>query len=326
MKKRIIVLLLAIIALVVYLAVPIGATVAEPQTETETFWDKYPFFNILPFTWQNIAGEHNGVTITVEDDGTIRAVGTINAPGENVNRPGEMLVNYYDIVLYEGEGIELPEVVTLSSNDVTRRSYLYFYLDNSERINLNWEEDSNTFNTDGSKLIKLVLRLRVEDDPMDLTIKLMLNAGSVKYPWQPYSLKDELIGEGYEAGYTEGHNEGYNKAWQGGYNGGYNNGYVKGNSEGYVRGNSEGYSQGKAEGYNEGKAEGLNIGIKQGEQSTVVSGFKGLVNDIANTPFLALDGMFDFKIFDIDIAGAIFTIFTIIVIACVIGFFVKMIL
>ncbi len=317
MKRKIFAIMLAVIALVTFLVVPISATVeggTEQQAETETFWDKYPFFNILPFTWQNIAGEHNGVTITVEADGTIRAVGTINAPGENVNRPGEMLVNYYDIVLYEGEGIELPEVVTLSSNDVTRRSYVYFYLDNSSRINLNGV-DSITGNTEGGKLIKLVLRLRFDGVPIDMTIRPMLNAGSVAYPYQPYAIKDQIIGEGYEAGYTEGETEGYTQGKTDGYNQGYDVGYLKGHVEGYTKG--------QANGYNEGKAYGVNIGIKQGEQSTVTKSFVSILGEIAMTPYTAISQIFDFEIFGLNVAGIVFQLITVAIVVVVVSWIFK---
>ena len=147
--KRILAILGVITVVMSSLVLPINAATTE-QAEAETFWDKYPFFNILPLTWAGIEGEHNGTNVTVDADGSIHITGTINAPNENPNKPGELLTNYYDIVLYRGEGIELPETVTIASNDTSKRSYMYLYLEGSNRINVS-EGETVTFNTNGKK-------------------------------------------------------------------------------------------------------------------------------------------------------------------------------
>jgi hypothetical protein len=216
----------------------------------------------------------------------------------------------------------VPDVCTFASNDTSGRSYVYISLEEGGRINVKSNE-SVTFETNGLKIKKIVLRLRFDGLPVDTTIQPTLNAGHERYPFLPYSLFEDLSKAGYDEGYANGYQQGYDVGWSGGYNSGYSTGYTLGESAGYSQGSEEGFSQGKTEGYNEGKAYGVNIGIKQGEQSTVTRDFISILGEIAMLPYTAISQIFDFEIFGLNVAGIVFQLITVAIVVVVVSWIIK---
>ena len=51
-----------------------------------------------------------------------------------------------------------------------------------------------------------------------------------------------------------------------------------------------------------------------------------IVSEIAFAPYRAVSAMFDFEIFGINLAGAVFTFFTVVIILIVAGFVAKIVL
>lgn len=86
-------------------------------------------------------------------------------------------------------------------------------------------------------------------------------------------------------------------------------------SAGYCAGNSVGYSDGYSLGYQNG--------FSLGEESNVSENIGGLLTSVALTPFQALVNMFDFQIFGINIAKAILSLFTFLVVIAILVLLVK---
>lgn len=137
--------------------------------------------NLLPFPYTNMSGNYGGADVVMSEDGTITVSGKVTTPSAG-------LTNYHDITLYEGEGLELPEVVTLAANTLANGSYIVLYFNNTKDTKklLTEELEQLTFETQGLKLTKIDLRLKVDSKPDDMTVQIMLNEGEEAYPYVPY--------------------------------------------------------------------------------------------------------------------------------------------
>lgn len=216
MKKRIIAILLAVTALVTFLAVPVSALNAGVDEELGKidgdFYNQYPFFNMFPLVYEWIEGHHGGVYLTVSPEGVITVIG-------KVEKPSEGNVNYYDIVLFDYDsypkGIQLPNGnVTFSTNIVEDNAYMFLVLDNGKKVNVSSE--SVSFWGGGRSIKEVVLRLRFDGKNDDMEIKPTLNAGSVAYPFTPYSTTEKIITQYYDAGYGWGVGEGIRQGYEDG--------------------------------------------------------------------------------------------------------------
>lgn len=131
--------------------------------------------NLLPFPYANMSGNYGGADVVVSEDGTIEITG--KAEGETA---------YIDIVLYEGSGIELPEMVTLTANTLANDAYIRMDFNDGTTENISSKMTKITFETSGRKLTQMKLRLRVDSKPDDMIVQIMLNEGEVAYPYVPY--------------------------------------------------------------------------------------------------------------------------------------------
>lgn len=345
MKKRIIAICLAVLALVTFLIVPVSAVASETvksETSKRSFYEKYPWFNMLPLTYSDVVGTYSGITVNVDSDGVIDIKGTVNEPSAG-NK------NYYDIVLFDsffvGSVVYLPSGnVTFSTNIAEDRAYILLKFSDGTKENV---YTTNTFLGMNRTISKVVLRLRYDDNADDMTIMPMLNTGDVAYPFQPFSKRVEMVDElydmSYSEGYAQGHWEGLNKGYENGLRDGentyyakgveygYANGYEFGYNEGYYEGNwqglNAGYENGKQEGYEMGHAQGytdgFSVGTDYGEQQEVSENLIGVVDAIATAPATAIGTMLDFELFGVNLASLVFKLFTIIIILLIIGIFIK---
>ena len=271
-----------------------------------TVWDKYPTLNMIPFPYASASGIYGGVTVVVNDDGTLLLNGTCEVTYDT---------GFEEFVLYEGEPIILPDCVAISGNNTDYSAYIGMYFDDGTFGRLSSGRFGRSFNTNGRGLIKLTLRLINGETYNNMIIKPMLNAGDKAYPYQPY------IGYYFNQQYSNGYNEGVSVGYVNGYNDGDETGYKNGYADGQSLGYSDGYTNGESAGY----SNGYNLGYSAGEQSTVTRDFMDIVSEIAFAPYRAVSAMFDFEIFGINLAGAVFSFFTVVVILIIIGFIVKMV-
>lgn len=130
-----------------------------------------------------------------------------------------------------------------------------------------------------------------------------------------------------------------NKYYKAGVTAGYNNGY----SVGYTAGEKAGYSKGYSAGYNAGYAANqaalkkaqqeaaaakarYDSAYQEGIQAEVSKNFISLVGEIAAAPFHAVQNMFNFEIFGVNVASILLAIFTAIIVVAVIALVLKFVL
>lgn len=297
----------------------------------ETVWDKYPTLNMLPYEYDWGNSDRLGVNFRVNPDGTLTLNGTVNSN-----------TGYVSFSFLNDAMLALPTTVTLSGfPDGVVGSKETFYM--QMIIDGGWTAgcyDTLTVTSRlGAKLNNVIFYAKNGVTFTEFTIKPMLNAGYVAYPYQPYleyhwnehyssaftDGKNEGINEGYSNGFQKGQTAGWSMGYNAGETFGYENGYADAKVEHYNLGYAAGKTFGYENGYAEAKVEHYNLGYAAGEQSTVTRDFKNIVSEIAFAPYKAISAMFDFEVFGINIAGAIFTIFTLLVFAIVLGFVIKLI-
>jgi len=183
---------------------------------------------------------------------------------------------------------------------------------------------------------------------------------------EEYSLADYTAGYnggytvGQNAGYNSGYNDGYeigeSDGWDFGYDDGHSEGYQAGldycesnnhsslEGVGYEKGYSAGVTAGKEycannnheqiedtgyqSGYNDGYSEGYGVGYSSGETGALneKETFKEMVFAIFDAPARLIDGMLDFDLLGINVAGFVKTILTLAVVAAIVVVLVKFIL
>ena len=354
MKKIIVVVIAALM-----LALSVLPTFAY-DLSLETY-EQNPSLNMLPYnpksyltslTFIEGDGSFSDTYIHGLVYGCFRVGGIISSP---FNDKG-----HESVEIFSGE-IILPDTVTLSG--ITDGSLSTYYM--QMVVDGEWLEpcySSRTYTGLGGKTLQRVILFIKSGTTLPqggIIVKPMLNVGEFASPFQPnlsmlykdiveqekansYDegfAKGEDVGydDGYcdgidvgtengeELGFEAGYQEGYSSGSEDGYNDGKSDGYNIGYEEGYVEGADVGTDAGYEEGLRVGKASGYQSGFKAGEQSDLTKNIRSVISDIVFAPYRAISTMFDFEIFGINIAGAIFTIFTLFVILFVIGAIFKFI-
>lgn len=160
---------------------------------------------------------------------------------------------------------------------------------------------------------------------------------------------DDITGtDAYQAGYEAGKiammeeleaaattNKFYVAGASAGYQNGYNAGYSKGKQDGYSSGYSQGYNAGyaanqaalkKAQEEAAAAKARYNSAYQEGVQAEVSKNFISLVGEIAAAPFYAVQNMFNFEIFGVNVASVLLAVFTAIIVVAVIAFVLKIVL
>lgn len=202
---------------------------AEPDlTTVNTGWNAadYPTANLIPYPYSFETRIIQGLTYTVQSDGSIRIKGTstgyssITLSSKNVFENGKN----YCIGGYVDGIITALLQVRYTVNNADR---FYAYYGNP----LLWEENfvfQTFFLVGASEAGKEV----------DITIYPMLNAGETAYPYQPPF--DLIWKHGYKVGYDNGYNVGRTDGYDTGYGYGKEDGYKEGYETGYNEGNQAG--------------------------------------------------------------------------------------
>ncbi len=123
----------------------------------------------------------------------------------------------------------------------------------------------------------------------------------------------------YLDGYRTGSDMGYEHGRQDGLELGYNNGYQQGEVDGYYNGSQDGYREGEKYGWDNG------FGAGQDDMAKTSSTFKDVVFAIFDAPTRLIDGMLNFDIFGINLAGLVKTLLTLAVVAVILVVLIKMV-
>ena len=127
----------------------------------------------------------------------------------------------------------------------------------------------------------------------------------------------------YKAGVTAGYNSGYSTGYTAGEKAGYNKGYSAGYSAGYAANQA---ALKKAQQEAEAAKARYDSAYQEGMQAEVSKNFISLVGEIAAAPFHAVQNMFNFEIFGVNVASILFAIFTAIITVAVIALVLKFVL
>lgn len=127
----------------------------------------------------------------------------------------------------------------------------------------------------------------------------------------------------YQAGVTAGYNNGYSVGYTAGEKAGYNKGYSAGYSAGYAANQA---ALKKAQQEAEAAKARYDSAYQEGMQAEVSKNFISLVGEIAAAPFHAVQNMFNFEIFGVNVASILLAIFTAIIVVAVIALVLKFVL
>ena len=157
----------------------------------------------------------------------------------------------------------------------------------------------------------------------------------VEQRWRDYQelrqLASDAAGNAYDMGETSGYDTGYDKGMEEGYS----KYYYQGKDDGFAEGKEAGYMDGKEDGLNEGWADGYEQGIDQGYGDGYDFGYRdgaqyetnmgSLVFTILESPIRLIDGMLNFDLFGINVAGLVKTLLTLSITAAIVFFIFKMV-
>ena len=319
MKKRIFAIMLAVISLVTFFAVPIGAEENEEdiiikspyQSNFQSILETTPGCNLITMPYefsQDAIYEYDDLTIITRHNGSLTLNGCADDDPDYYN-----YIELAHVTLKRGQYF-------LSGYFGEYASHLYVSSTNEEQYWICNEDGTLITINDATLNVEIGLCIEADEEFDNVNIQPMLTKGDTAYPYQPYL--PYLFG--YELGVSAGYSNGYAEGLQVGnsstdINEVYNQGYEAGYNEAMQKVDPESY----AKGYEEGKAYGVNIGIKQGEQSQVTENFIGIIGEIAMAPYTAITEMFSFKIFGINVAGLIFQLITTMVVLLVVGLLFK---
>ena len=213
MPKKIIALLLSVLVIVTAFALPTFAAEDETATVSE---DTYQYVNnLIPFPYVDTRTEVNGVTFTVNADGSIRVKGTATAT-----------------VLYRlcnGIPLETGQNYTLAANITKLRGTSDFVvvsrvvdLDGNDLVWLQSKTGSDTGTLYAGSNVSYFGIYITAGSVIDASVRPMLNVGNKTYPYSlylPYILQQQynnglVAGEqnGYDKGYIDGEQAGYDAA------------------------------------------------------------------------------------------------------------------
>ena len=124
----------------------------------------------------------------------------------------------------------------------------------------------------------------------------------------------------YQAGVTAGYNNGYSAGYTAGEKAGYNKGYSAGYSAGYAANQA---ALKKAQQEAEAAKARYDSAYQDGVQAEVSKNFISLVGEIAAAPFHAVQNMFNFEIFGVNVASLLLAVFTLIIVVAITAFVLK---
>lgn len=124
-------------------------------------------------------------------------------------------------------------------------------------------------------------------------------------------------------GYVDGYVAGYEYGVDVGYDYGFEQGYGEGKMAGYENGYNEGHDKGYAEGEKYGYDNGFGAG--QDDMAKTTESFKDMVFAIFDAPVTLIDGMLNFDIFGINLAGLVKTVITLAVVALIVFAILKLV-
>ena len=222
-----------------------AAEVSTVSEEVESGFDlsQYPTANLIPYPYVSsgytaevgFSVTLNGVTWTVNNDGSISACGVSTD------------VSYFDVLngnLFTFE----PNIVyafdcslnsfSSGNNSIfVRVDYTTF-----DGLNKSVYDSSGFFIFDASTICTLsLLRFYVKAGVTldNFIFYPMLNVGEVAYPYSPSF--DLIYNKGYQSGYGDGELNGYYLGYEFGYNSGYNSGYWEGFDDGELSAGNAAY-------------------------------------------------------------------------------------
>lgn len=158
---------------------------------------------------------------------------------------------------------------------------------------------------------------------------------------------DKGYDDGHSDGYTGGEESGYYNGYENGYNNGYDNGFVEGlengEEQGYdsgyyygladgkIKGEAIGYDKGYVDGEHDGMKAGLERGWDEGHETGYIEGAQystdmgSMFFSILESPIVLIDGMLNFDLFGINVAGLVKTLLTLSITAVIVFFIFKLV-
>lgn len=200
----------------------------QPRASSGIDLSKYPTANLMPYPYSKETSIINGVTFTVNNDGTITADGaaTENAIFVFHAFSFSLSAGTYTVSGLKNGGAAI-YCLQISRDDYTESWNLY-----NGNIQINLE------NTSSMLLQFVVFKGTIVNN---VVLKPMLNAGETAYPYSPpYDL---IYSDGYNKGESAGHETGKQEGYK----------------EGYEAGKKDGYEEGFAAGYNDGYGKAVDV-------------------------------------------------------------------
>lgn len=176
-----------------------AASTTQPRASSGIDLSKYPTANLISYPYAKGTDTLNGVTFTVNNDGTIIANGTAT---ENAI----FVFHNFDFSLSAGtytiSGLENGEADTYCLQ-ISRDNYIENWNLYNGNIQLNLENTS-------SMLLQFVVYKGASVN--NVVLKPMINAGETAYPYSPpYDL---IYNDGYNKGESAGHEAGYQEGYE----------------------------------------------------------------------------------------------------------------
>ena len=352
--RRILALIAALICLITAAVIPISAALSVVDPDTP----------ILSISWDDLINPGYGADywFSISDSVVLNIPSFGSSPGNSVSFELANGIFSYCITFKDGStklGYSSPCSLTASiryASDSVDSRYVSFscFLDSYD-FNFTKGFSFSTFGTGGTFTYferdsdgNLTL---FEEDAVQSVIFYGFdkNEATVDF-WSLYrlgfslSLDDEVYdgyGYGYDDGYDNGYQAGYDQGYSSGESNGYQTGYTEGQESvlGIVDGEKQeaydiGYGNGRQDGYldglNDGSMQGYDRGYGEGkfagesEAHTTLNSFKEMVFAIFDAPGVLIDGILDFEIFGINVAGLVKTVITLALVAAVVFLIIKL--
>ena len=165
---------------------------------------KYPSANLIPFPYTSKSQTINGITFTINSDGSVTLSGSWTGPESSISdfslcSPFSLPVgNYFLSGCPSGGG------------SYSYRIFLFF--SGASSIYISDTGSGISFSVTESISYNLVIRIGSDIGTVDnLVFYPMINQGSIAYPYQPYI--PNLIQQGYDEGEQAGHDSGYQSGY-----------------------------------------------------------------------------------------------------------------